>query len=88
VIWPSSSAVRIGIVAWGAWEGKEPMTQIAAFLNKEFWDTGDAFGTTKSLGFDAAQIADNYFSPPEDAIKQAEAKCKDIFAKWKEKGLV
>jgi multiple sugar transport system substrate-binding protein len=25
---------------------------------------------------------------PEDAIKEAEAKCKDIFAKWKAKGLV
>ena len=25
---------------------------------------------------------------PEDAIKEAEAKCKDIFGKWKEKGLV
>jgi multiple sugar transport system substrate-binding protein len=25
---------------------------------------------------------------PENAIKQAEAACKRIFAKWKEKGLV
>jgi len=25
---------------------------------------------------------------PEDAIKEAEAKCKDIFAKWKARGLV
>ncbi len=25
---------------------------------------------------------------PEDAIKEAEAKCKNIFATWKEKGLV
>jgi len=25
---------------------------------------------------------------PEDAIKEAEAKCKRIFAAWKKKGLV
>ncbi|MHC4597289.1 MAG: hypothetical protein ACYS19_20380 [Planctomycetota bacterium] len=25
---------------------------------------------------------------PEDAIKETEAKCKDIFAAWKEKGVV
>ena len=27
-------------------------------------------------------------STPEDAIKEAETKCKDIFGKWKDKGLV
>jgi len=27
-------------------------------------------------------------SPPEQAIKEAEAACKRIFGKWREKGLV
>ena len=42
------------------------MTQIAAYLNKEFFDSKDAFATAKSLGFDYVEIPGMVFSPPED----------------------
>jgi len=41
------------------------MPQIMAYLNREFFDTGDAFGTAKSLGFDAVEIPESFFTPPE-----------------------
>ena len=62
------------------------MTQIAAYLNQEFFDTGDAFGTAKALGFDAVQIPEMYFPPPEDEAGQerfAKALEKyDLKASW------
>ena len=32
------------------------MYEIAAYLNQEFWDNGDAFGTARSLGFTSVEI--------------------------------
>lgn len=43
------------------------MTQIAAYLNKEFFDSKDAFATAKSLRFDYVEIPGMFFSPPEDS---------------------
>ncbi|HIE28567.1 TPA: hypothetical protein EYP66_14905 [Candidatus Poribacteria bacterium] len=62
------------------------MTQIAAYLNKEFLDTGDAFGTAKSLGFDAVEIPEMFFSPPEDEEGQEQLaqtlKKYDLKTRW------
>jgi sugar phosphate isomerase/epimerase len=64
----------------------KPMTQIAAYLNKEFLDTGDAFGTAKSLGFDAVEIPEMFFSPPEDEVGQEQLaqtiKKYDLKVRW------
>ena len=62
------------------------MTQIVAYLNKEFLDTGDAFGTAKSLGFNAVEIPEMFFSPPEDEEGQEQLaqtlKKYDLKARW------
>ncbi|MDP6779190.1 MAG: sugar phosphate isomerase/epimerase family protein [Candidatus Latescibacteria bacterium] len=43
------------------------MYEIAAYLNQEFWDTGDAFGTAGSYGFTSAEIPEMYCPAPEDS---------------------
>lgn len=62
------------------------MTQIAAYLNQEFFDSKDAFGTAKSLGFNYVEIPGMFFSPPEDLEdrkKLAEKLEKhDLKARW------
>ena len=62
------------------------MTQIAAYLNQEFLNTGDAFGTAKSLGFDAVEIPEMFFSPPEDEEGQEQLaqtiKKYDLKTRW------
>jgi sugar phosphate isomerase/epimerase len=62
------------------------MTQIAAYLNKEFFDTDNAFETAKSLGFDAVEIPEMYFSPPEDEVGQKQltetVKKYDLKTRW------
>ena len=64
---------------WGrVWYGEMKIggvvTRIAAYLNKEFFDTGDAFGTVKELGFEAVEIPETHFPPPEGEEEEAQLK--------------
>jgi len=62
------------------------MTQIAAYLNKEFFDSKDAFTTAKSLGFDYVEIPGRFFLPPEnlEGRKKLAEKLKrhNLQARW------
>ncbi len=42
------------------------MYEIAAYLNQEFWDNGDAFGTARSLGFTSVEIPEMHCPMPEE----------------------
>ena len=50
------------------------MIEITAYLNQEFWDTGDAFGTAKSLGFSSVEIPEMHCPMPEETGEQARFK--------------
>ena len=50
------------------------MIEITAYLNQEFWDTGDAFGTAKSLGFTSVEIPEMHCPMPEETGEQARFK--------------
>ncbi len=48
----------------------------------------DAQEWTTNVGYPGYGNAATGEATPEEAIKEAEAKSKQVFAKWKEKGLV
>lgn len=62
------------------------MPEIVAYLNEAYWATGDAFGTAKAGGFQAVEIPEMFYVPPEDEAGQetlrASAKALGLSVIW------